>query len=111
MSPKLQTTVSAAVHSPRAACQCLVHSQPAGTFQRLTDISDLELAVTFLGFSDIIYPQRFIERTLAYLSVRKQNTKKTGEPALQLRNKLASQTGKLPVPELETNTKILFVYP
>lgn len=50
MSPKRQTTVSVAVHSPGAACQCLVHSQPAGTFQRLTDVSDLELAVTFLGF-------------------------------------------------------------
>lgn len=109
MSPKLQTTVSVAVHSPGAACQCLDRSQPGGIFQRLTDISDLELA--FLDFSDIIYFRGFRERTLAYLSVRKQGTKKTGEPVPQFRNKCAAQAGKLPVPKLEINTKILFVYP
>lgn len=111
MSPKLQTTVSVAVHSPWAACQCLGHSQPGGIFQRLTDISVLELAVAFLGFPDIVYPQGFRKRTLAYLSVRKQGTKKTGEPAPQFRNKRAAQTGKLPVPKLEIDTKILSVYP
>lgn len=61
--------------------------------------------------SDIISTERFRERTLAYLSVRKQGTEKTGEPVPQFRNKCAAQAGKLLVPKLEISTKILFVYP
>lgn len=71
----------------------------------------LELAVTFLGLSDVISIQGFREKALIHLSVRKQATKKTGEPAPQIRNKVIQEWLEIWPLSLETTPKsFLFAF-